>query len=315
MGIGGYMLIEDYSLSDAFYMTIITVSTVGFGEIHPLSEAGRIYTAFLIIISLGVFAYGISIIAASVLSGELTHFFKLYRLENVIQNLSSHVIICGYGRNGRRAARKLDAYGEKYLVIEQNDEIIANYLENTGVPFIQGDATADDVLLSAGIERAKSIIATLSKDSDNLYVVISARTLNKEVRVISRASNESAEKKLKTVGANAVVMPEGVGGAHMATLVVSPNIVEFLEFISIEGSSNINLEEIEVSQISHDSGKVKLKDLQIRQQTGCSIMGIKTPEGEYIINPDGELALTHNSKLFVLGNPEEINKLNKILHE
>ena len=110
-------------------------------------------------------------------------------------------------------------------------------------------------------------------------------------------------------------MPEGVGGAHMATLVVSPNIVEFLEFISIEGSSNINLEEIEVSQISHDSGRVKLKDLQIRQQTGCSIMGIKTPEGEYIINPDGELALTHNSKLFVLGNPEEINKLNKILHE
>lgn len=309
------MLVEGYTVSEAFYMTIITVSTVGFSEIYPLSSGGRLFTSFLIICSFGTFAYGITIISRSVLTGELTHFYKLYRLESTIQNLSSHVIICGFGRNGRRAAKKLEAYGEKYLVIEQNDEIISNFLIDSGVLFIQGDATSDDTLKLAGIDRAKSVISTLSKDSDNLYVVISARSLNSKIRIISRAANISAEKKLKTVGANAVVMPEGVGGAHMATLVVSPNIVEFLEYLSIEGSSSINLEEIEVSQITDAKAKVKLKDLKIRQKTGCSIMGLKTPEGEYIINPDGEISLTPNIKLFVLGKPEEIIELNKILHE
>lgn len=295
-------------------MTIITVSTVGFSEIHPLSPEGRLFTSFLIISSFGTFAYGISVISTSVLSGELNQFLRQYRLENAIENLNSHTIICGFGRNGRRAARKLDAYDEKYIVIEQSDDIIAQYLRGTGIPYIQADATNDDTLILARIDQARSVIATLSKDADNLYVVISARSLNNKIRIISRAASESAEKKLKAVGADAVVMPEGVGGAHMATLVVSPNIVEFLEYLSIEGSSNINLEEIEVSQVTHSHRGVKLKDLQLRRKTGCSIMGIKTPEGEYIINPDGNLSITANSKLFVLGQPEEINELNKLLH-
>lgn len=313
-GVLGFSLIEDYSLLESFYMTVITLSTVGFKEVRPLSDSGQMFTAFLIISSFGIFAYAISVVTRSVLSGELGAYYKVYRLQNHIKKLEGHIIICGYGRNGRRAAKKLKAYKQDFVIIENDEDIIEQYLKGEDMLFIKGDATADDELILAGIHSAKSIITTLSKDADNLYVVITARELNKEINIISRAANVSTEKKLKAVGANHVVMPEGVGGAHMATLVMSPNIVEFLEFISVEGSSNINLEEIEVSQITDSSESMQLKDLALRQKTGCSIIGIKTPEGQYIINPGADTVITHHSKLFVLGKPEEIKDLYKFLH-
>ncbi len=313
-GILGFSLIEGYSFLESFYMTVITLSTVGFKEVRPLSGSGQIFTAFLIISSFGIFAYAISVVTRSVLSGELGSYYKVYRLQNQIEKLEGHIIICGFGRNGRRAAKKLQAYKQDFVIIENDEDIIEQYLKGENMLFIKGDATADDILISAGIDRAKSIITTLSKDADNLYVVISARQLNKQINIISRAANVSTEKKLKAVGADHVVMPEGVGGAHMATLVMSPNIVEFLEFISVEGSSNINLEEIEVSQITGSSESMPLKDLALRQKTGCTIIGLKTPEGNYIINPGADTVLTHHSKLFVLGKPEEIKDLYKFLH-
>lgn len=313
-GILGFAVIEDYSLLESFYMTVITLSTVGFKEVRPLSEGGQLFTAFLIISSFGIFAYAISVVTRSVLSGELGNYYKEYRLQSQIEKLNHHIIICGYGRNGRRAAQKLMAYGQDFVVVENDEDTIEDFLKKEGIAFIKGDAKADDVLLSAGIEKAKSIISTLSKDADNLYVVITARDLNPSINIISRASDPGTEKKLKAVGANHVVMPEGVGGAHMATLVMSPNIVEFLEFISVEGSSAINLEEIEVSQITEVADGMMLKDLALRQKTGCSIIGLKTPEGEYIINPGADSHITHHSKLFVLGKPEEINHLYKYLN-
>lgn len=314
-GILGFSIIEGYSLLESFYMTVITLSTVGFKEVRPLTGNGQIFTALLIISSFGIFAYAISVVTRSILTGELGSYYKVYRLHNHIEKLEGHVIICGFGRNGRRAAKKLKAYQQDYVVVENNENTIEKHLKGTNTLFIKGDATADDVLNSAGINRAKSIITTLSKDADNLYVVITARELNRKINIISRAANISTEKKLKAVGANHVVMPEGVGGAHMATLVMSPNIVEFLEFISVEGSSNINLEEIEVSQITDNSENMQLKDLALRQKTGCSIIGLKTPEGEYIINPGAEATITRHSKLFVLGKPDEIQDLYKFLQQ
>ncbi len=313
-GVLGFALIEGYSLLESFYMTVITLSTVGFKEVRPLSDLGQMFTAFLIISSFGIFAYAISVVTRSVLSGELGSYYKVYRLQNQIEKLEGHVIICGYGRNGRRAARKLEAYKQKFVVIENDESIVSQHLSGDDVLFIRGDATTDEVMSLAGIEKAKSLITTLSKDADNLYVVITARELNKTLNIISRAATSSAEKKLKAVGANHVVMPEGVGGAHMATLVMSPNIVEFLEYISIEGSSAINLEEIEVSQLTNSAESLQLKDLALRQKTGCSIIGLKSPEGEYIINPGAEAMITPNSKLFVLGKPQEIKDLYKFLN-
>lgn len=314
VGIVGYMIIEGYNFLEAFYMTVITVSTVGFKEVRPLNPVGQLFTSFLIITSFGTFAYTVSALARSVLTGELGHYLKKYRLEKNIDKLNDHVIICGFGRNGRRAAKKLQAFNQNFVIVEQDSSIVEQHLENSGMSFYEGDATLDETLIKVGIERAKAVIATMSKDADNLYTVITARELNKSVGIISRASNDSAEKKLKAVGANNVVMPEGVGGAHMATLVMSPDIVEFLEHISVEGSSNINLGEIEVNKLRDKSGDMVIKDLSIRQRTGCTIIGLKTPEGEYIINPSSDMHLEPHSKLFVLGKPEELEDLHKYLN-
>ncbi len=314
LGVFGFYFIEDYSLMESFYMTVITVSTVGFKEVRELSAYGQLFTSILIISSFGTFAFGVSVVTRAVLTGELASYYKIYQLENRIGKLNNHVIICGFGRNGRRAAVKLKAYHQDFVVIESDRQIIEEHLIDKDINFIEGDATSDEDLTRAGALRAKSLISTLSKDADNLYVVISARSLNPKINIISRAAHESAEKKLKVVGANHVVMPEGVGGAHMATLVMSPNIVEFLEFLSVEGSSAINLEEIEVSQITDTIESIQIKDLALRQKTGCSIIGLKNPSGEYVINPNPDIKIDQHSRLFVLGKPEEIELLYKLLN-
>ena len=315
IGVIGYMLLEDYSFLNALYMTVITISTVGFAEVKRLSSGGQVFTIFLIIGSFGIFAYILSSLTQAILSGDLNLFYKLYRIVNTIDKLEGHTIICGFGRNGRRAAHKLEAYKKSFVVIENDQSIIEKYLENKDIPYIVGDATDDEVLKSAGILKADSIITTLAKDADNVYVVISARTLNKKLTIISRASNESAESKLKAIGASSVVLPEGVGGAHMATLTVSPNIVEFLDHISVEGSSAINLEEVELHNLINEASVSKLHELEIRTKTGCTVIGLKTADGEYIINPSSDIELSSQTKLFVLGKPEEIKKLAAIISE
>lgn len=310
----GYRLIEGYTWLESFYMTVITISTVGFKEVRDLSATGQLFTAALIIGSFGTFAYGASLITRSVLSGELRRYYKLYQLEKKISNLDNHVIICGYGRNGRRAASKLQAFGQPYLVIETSEEVIEEQLVPEKILYLHGNATEDDVLKRAGLERARSLITSLSHDADNLYTVITARQLNPAIKIISRASSLSAQSKLMAVGADHVVMPEGVGGSHMASLVMTPHMVEFLDSISVEGSSEVNLEEVQVSQLTSRSGTMRISDLELRQKTGCSIIGIYNSEGGHIINPDPETTISPNSKLFVLGKPEQIKHLYSLLH-
>lgn len=294
-------------------MTIITVSTVGFGEVHRLSAGGQWFTSFLIIGSFGTFAYGLSSLTQILISGELAREFKKRNLNKAIHKVSDHVIICGYGRNGRRAHQKLEAYGQDVLIIEKDQKIIEQHLQDGNILFLEGDATDDVILDQAGISRARALVSTLSKDADNLFVIISARNLNRDIRLISRASSESTEKKLRMVGADSVVMPEGVGGGHMASLVVNPNTVEFLEHLSVEGSSSINLEEIELSELIGEARSCSLNDLEIRQKTGCTVIGIRDPKGEYHINPESNLVLSAPSKLFVLGTSDQIKSLNQLL--
>lgn len=309
------MLIEDYSFTEAFYMTVITVSTVGFGEVRELSGGGQWFTAFLIIASFGTFAYGLTLLTQVLISGELVADLKRRNLNRSISKIENHVILCGYGRNGRRARQKLVAYGQQVLVIENNPQIIEQFLKPFDILYLEADATDEETLKHAGVHRARALVSTLSKDADNLFVVISARSLSAKVRLISRASSESTERKLRAVGVDSVVMPEGVGGGHMASLVMNPDIVEFLEHLSVEGSSDSNLEEIELKDLLGESRSCSLNELHIRQRTGCTVIGIKDPEGKYSVNPDSEAILRPNSRLFVLGNAAQIKALNELLAE
>lgn len=313
IGIIGFMNIEDYSLMDAIYMTVITVSTVGFQEVVELSEMGRMFTAFLIIASFGTFAYSVSVVMTYILGGEFNKYFKDYKVKKDINKLQNHTIVCGYGRNGSQAAEKLISHRQKFVVVDNDSLRIEQLRESKRCLFVNGDATLDDTLEAAGITRAKALISSLSSDADNLYVVLSARQKNSNLTIISRASHDESFNKLKIAGADNVIMPNKIGGAHMASLVTTPDVVEFLDHITLEGDADINLEEIAFKNLPNDFQDKTLRDLNARFRTGCTIIGFKTSEGKYIINPSADTQLLPNSKLFVLGRNEQIKKLNQIL--
>lgn len=313
IGTIGYIIIDDYSLFDAFYMTVITVATVGYGEVAPLSHAGKLFTAFLIITSFGTFAYAVSSITKFVIDGEFNEFFKNRKLNATIDKISDHVIICGYGRNGRQAAQVLKKHNKRFVVIENSATLTATLNHKFSELVVTGDSTQDEVLIKAGILRAKAIITTLPVDADNLFIVLSARNLNKNLTIISRASEDNSDTKLKIAGANNVIMPDKVGGAHMASLVMKPDVMEFIDHITAEGGDNISLEEISFERIPDELKNKTLKDLEIRNRSGANIIGYKTAKGEYIINPSADTLVIPDSKLFVLGTPEQIAALKKIL--
>ncbi len=315
IGTIGYIIIDNYSPFNAFYMTVITVATVGYGEIEPLSRAGRVFTSFLIITSFGTFAYAVSAITKFVIDGEFNQFFKNKKLISTIDKLSDHVIICGYGRNGRQAAQILKKHDKRFVVVEQNDKIKDAANHRFADLILTGDGTQDETLLKAGILRAKALITTLPIDADNLFIVLTARNLNSNLTIISRASDDGSDTKLKIAGANNVIMPDKVGGAHMASLVMKPDVMEFVDFITAQGGDNNNLEEITFEKISDNLKNKTLKELEIRNKSGANIIGFKTATGEYIVNPSADTKIIPHSKIFVLGTPEQIRKLNLILAE
>jgi len=313
VGVVGFMYIEDdYTLLDAFYMTIITVSTAGFNEVHELSDNGRLFTAFLIITSFGTFAYALTSITSYLVGGEYKKYFKEFRMLKDLDKLDGHVIVCGYGRVGSQAVSQLIAHSQKFVVIEQDPAIIERFELAKTFPYLKGNATTDEDLEKAGIHKAKAIITTLPSDSDNLFVVLTAKEIKKSLKIISRASKGSSVKKLKIAGANNVIMPDSLGGSHMASLVITPDVVEFLDNISIQGESDVTLEAISFDEIPADAKYKTLADLNKKYNTGCNIIGFKDPNDEYTINPDWDTEIIAGSTLIVLGKPEQITRLNRI---
>ncbi len=313
IGIIGFIIIENYSFFDAFYMTIITVATVGFQEVQPLSEAGRGFTIFLIITSFGTFAYAVSSISKYVIDGELNQYFKNYKVSAAIEKLDNHVIICGFGRNGKQAAHVLKKHNTRFVVVEQKKDIVAAINHKHADLILEGDSTQDEVLLKAGILRAKALITTLPIDADNLFIVLTARTLNPKLTIISRASEDNSDKKLKLAGADNVIMPDKIGGAHMASLVMKPDVMEFVDFITGQGGDNIRLEEITFENLSQEFQNKSIRELEIRNKSGANIIGFKTGNGDYVINPSADTKIIPDAKLFVLGTSEQILKLKELL--
>lgn len=307
IGIVGYAFLENYTFLEAFYMTIITISSVGFGEVRPLTDNGKIFTIFLIIFSFGTFGYAITSLTIYVIDGEFKRYFKNYKVDREINKLSNHTIICGYGRNGKQAAIELKAHKRKFIIVEQDKEIIET-LRNEGLYFfIEGDATLESTLEKAGINKAKALLTTLPKDEGNVFVVLTARGLNNKLLIISRASRDNSDAKLRRAGADNVIMPDKIGGAHMASLVIKPDVIEFMDYLMGQGSGSVNLEEISFEKLPQEFKNQPIKTLNIHQKCGATIVGYRNPTGEYTINPSEEILLEPHSKIFVLGTTSQID--------
>jgi voltage-gated potassium channel len=313
IGIFGFVYIEKFNFFDAFYMTIITVATVGFQELHPLSEAGRLFTALLIITSFGTFAYAVTSISKYVIDGEFNHYFKNYKVTESLKKLDNHVIVCGFGRNGKQAAHVLKNHNTCFVVIEEKQDVISSLSNKYSDLIIVGDSTQDEILIKAGILNAKALITTLPVDADNLFIVLSARALNPKLIIISRASEDNSYKKLKIAGANNVIMPDKIGGAHMASLVMQPDVMEFVDIITGQGGDNIRLEEITFNNLPEIYRNKSIGEFALGSNSGANIIGFKTSKSEYIINPSADTKIIQDAKLFVLGTPEQINKLKELL--
>ncbi len=313
IGVGtiGYMSLSGYNFVDALYMTVITVTTVGFGELQPFSPAEKVFTIFLILTSITIFGYAVSSFSEYLVSGKLFQHFKHRKVEKQINHLKNHTIVCGYGRNGKQAILKLKNYNKEFVVVEKDKEMIS-FLDSEGILNIEGDATLDETLLKAGIEKASFLITALPSDANNLFVVLTASQLNNKCTIISRASNESSYKKLKFAGANNVIMPDKLGGNHMASLVTTPDVIEFVDRLTIEGETTANLEEIAVNDLPTKFLNKTILDLDLRKQTGCTVIGFRNPDKDYVINPEANIKLVENSQLIVLGRPEQIIKLRQI---
>lgn len=311
IGVLGYMYLSNDSFVNALYMTIITITTVGFGEIHPLSQNEKLFTIFLILMSIVILGLIASVITQYVASDELFERIKFKKVQKKINQLKNHTIVCGFGRNGKQAVVKLEKYS-KSLVIIENDESLISEIENENLLCIHGNATNDHVLIKAGIMSASNLITTLPSDADNLFVVLSARQLNENLTIVSRASDDPSDSKLRIAGANNVIMPDKLGGDHMASLLVTPDIVEFVDMLAVDSDNATHLEEIIVENLPKEFLSKSIRDLDLRRKTGCTVIGFKTPGNEYLINPEADTQLVSNSKLIVLGNLEQIQNLNKL---
>jgi voltage-gated potassium channel len=312
IGVLGYRFIADYDWVDAIYMTVITITTVGFAEVNPLTPEAKIFTIFLILGSVVIVGYAITVITEYIINKSTSNSFKQKRVQKQINNLKDHIIVCGYGRNGMQAVEKLRAYNKPFVIVESDEEIVERF-EDENTLFIKGNANEDEILIEAGVERAHTLITALPDDADNLFVVLSARQLNTNLKIISRAEYETSQSKLKLAGANNVIMPNRIGGDHMASLVVHPDLIEFLDNLSVVGEEDsINVEEIQFDKICPDGKEATIKEIDLRYKTGCTIIGYKSPEEKYIVNPSADLSLEKGSKLILIGRPEQIKKLHAV---
>ena len=310
LGIVGYMLIEHFNFLDALYMTTITVTTAGFAEVRPLSQAGRLFTTFLLIFSWGALAFVLTRITQYIISGEVNKFFKTRKIMGAIEKIRNHVVICGYGRNGQQAAHTLKVHGQPFVIIEKNDDVAERGLSETpDLLFVPGDSTEDETLKRAGIEKARALITTLPEDADNVFIVLSARYMNPNIQIISRASGNNSILKLKKAGADSVIMPDKIGGTHMATLVSKPDVIEFIDYLSGEEGESINMESVGYEQLPKEIRDSSLNRIMNWKKTGVNCIGIKTVDGKFVINPPEEVLITAGMKVIVLGTRQQIEEM------
>ncbi len=308
VGTVGYVVIEDYPWFDAYYMSVITLASVGFGEVHPLSTYGRLFTSLLIVFNIGLFAYAISTITDVFASGGFTKLLIDFHMNKRINELSGHTIVCGFGRHATEVAQELGKQDMPFVIIEKNPDKIALLRHETTYLYVEGDATHDEILAEAGIDRAAAVVITLPDDAGNLFITLSARQINPSLRIICRANNEADEVKIRRAGADHTVIPERIGGFYMATLIHKPHLVEFFSLLASMGPTGVVFEEVPVSQLRQSFQNTTIADSGLVEKTQVTVVAVREPNGHYELNPPASTILQSGWDLVVLGSQAQMEK-------
>jgi voltage-gated potassium channel len=301
----GYVALG-FSVLDAIYQTVTTVSTVGFREVNPLSTAGRIFTIVLILVGVATALYTFTLILEAVVEGQIQEVLGRKRMERQIGRMADHVIVCGFGRVGRNLAHYVSGAGQDVVVIESDPDRAAAAEGSAHV--VRGDATSDEVLKEAGIERARVLVTALNTDADNLFVTLTARSLCSELFIVARARVESSEAKLVQAGADRVVNPQRLGGSRMAAFVLQPHVVEFLDVVMHDGSLEFRLEEVPLPDGSPLAGR-SLREAHIRDSTGALVLALRDSGGVFTTNPPPETVLVAGQILIAIGTEGQLEAL------
>ena len=307
----GYSLIEGWDPLSSLYMTVITITTVGYGEVRPLSQGGIAFTMMLILSSVGMVAFIVVGLARVMVEGEVRRIFGRRKLEKKISNLKDHYIICGYGRIGSYIGQELAKRPVPFVVVEK-DLDVTQRIEDQDCLYVNGDATNDDILKKAGIDSARCLVATVASDADNLYITLTARELNPDLYILSRATDENAQKKLLTAGANKVVSPYLIGAHRMAMALLRPAVVDFMEIAMRERSLELQLEEIRVHTIGQ-LASTTLRDSGIRSDLDLIVVAIKKESGKMIYNPSSETRIETGDILITIGARNNLERLEELV--
>lgn len=308
-GTGGYVIFEGMPVFEAFYMTLITISTVGFSEIRPLSDIGRGVTIIIIILGISLLTYTLGQVARIFVEGELRKILGRRKLEKQIAQLSDHYIICGYGRIGSIIAKELVQADIPVIVLDQNPDSI-EALEADNILYLCRDATSDEALLEAGLERAIGLVTAVSSDADNVFIALSAKGLRPEIFILARASDENNMNKLLRAGATKVVCPYQIGGKRMAELIHKPTVIDFLDQAMVNNELDLQIEEALISENSSIAG-LSVMGSHLRQDFGVIIIAIKRKCGKMVFNPGPEETFLGGDVLVVIGKKSELKKMNK----
>ena len=311
-GTFGYMIIEGWRVLDSIYMTVITIATVGFHEVAEMSDRGRIFTVILIFFGIGVGGYAIANIAAFLIEGEVRDILRGRKMAKEITNLKEHVIVCGFGKIGAEVCRNLSEAGQDFIVVESDPNLVDEALAKEYLAVV-GDASDDEILEKCGIQNARGLISAISDDSANVYLVLTARSLNENLHIIARAVDEPSRKKLLRAGANKVVSPFAIGARRMAALILRPEIVDFVEALSTGTDLGLHLERLEIGKHSKLLGK-RLDESHIKRDSGgAMVLGIQKRGQRMAINPHGSTTLDDGDLLLVIGNDKQLVKLGQLL--